>query len=195
MTIQRVFLDANVLFSRTLRDWIFMLKLNSEGDMFTIASSEDVIVEVQNRLRKNKPELPGKTVSDVRKHITQILDELAIDYEVSQVPHLEDKFDWHVHAAVKKLGCDQLITSDKGFISNSDDLDFEVLHPDVFLTLIDDNWHSLVRQVTESQRDYWRNKESKTVAKSNSLSQALINAGCPMFAARIDKHLKALAGI
>lgn len=39
---QRVFVDANILFARTLRDWLFLLKLQSENSMFIVMATEDV---------------------------------------------------------------------------------------------------------------------------------------------------------
>lgn len=40
MEVQRVFLDANILFSKTLRDWFFMLRMETGGNMFTLIRSE-----------------------------------------------------------------------------------------------------------------------------------------------------------
>ncbi|MEU8071757.1 hypothetical protein AB0B20_18585 [Micromonospora sp. NPDC049151] len=40
-----VFLDANVLYSRTLRDWISLLALEGDCTVFDLRYSEDVLSE------------------------------------------------------------------------------------------------------------------------------------------------------
>jgi len=40
MEVQRVFLDANILCSKTLRDWFFMLRMETGGNMFTLIRFE-----------------------------------------------------------------------------------------------------------------------------------------------------------
>lgn len=47
--VTRVLVDANVLFSRTQRDWLFLLKLKSEGRIFTVSSTVDIIAETVAR--------------------------------------------------------------------------------------------------------------------------------------------------
>lgn len=43
--MERVFVDANILYSRTIRDWLFALS-TSKIQMFDLFSSEDVFAEV-----------------------------------------------------------------------------------------------------------------------------------------------------
>jgi hypothetical protein len=159
------------LLSRTLRDWFFQLRLNSQGDLFTVATSEEAIVEVQSRLRKENPGLSGQVVSRFRNQVTDFCDEFASDI---------------------------LITSDKGFLTCREVLqesyNYEILHPDEFLVLVDDNWPSLVRRVTDLQSIYWAEKELHSGAKSRKLATMLSDAKCPAFAARVQQHLKALSG-
>jgi len=195
---QKVFLDANILFSRTLRDWFFQLRLNSQGDLFTVATSEEAIVEVQSRLRKENPGLSGQVVSRFRNQVTDFCDEFASEYLVPEIREIADEQDWHIHAAVLKLSSDILITSDKGFLTCREVLqesyNYEILHPDEFLVLVDDNWPSLVRRVTDLQSIYWAEKELHSGAKSRKLATMLSDAKCPAFAARVQQHLKALSG-
>lgn len=56
---QRVFVDANVFFSRTLTDWLFLLRFETEG-MFQVHTTEDVFAEVIYRMRKKNPTAPGR---------------------------------------------------------------------------------------------------------------------------------------
>lgn len=37
--------DANVLFSKTLRDWLFLLRHETQGQMYTVLATEDIIAE------------------------------------------------------------------------------------------------------------------------------------------------------
>jgi len=56
---QRVFVDANVFFSKTLTDWLFLLRFETEG-MFQVHTTEDVCAEVIYRMRKKNPTAPGR---------------------------------------------------------------------------------------------------------------------------------------
>lgn len=76
---ERVFVDANVLFTRTLRDWIFLLRFHSHGQMSTLGSTEDVLAETIARLRDERPDVPGAVISRLRAQIVTSLDEM-IDY-------------------------------------------------------------------------------------------------------------------
>ena len=56
--MQRVFVDANVLYSKTLMDWLFLLKLHNPG-MFQVHTTEDVCAEVLANMRSRHPQAPG----------------------------------------------------------------------------------------------------------------------------------------
>jgi hypothetical protein len=47
---QRVFVDANVFYSRTHLDWLFFLK-QANNAMFQLHSTEDVFAEVRRIIR------------------------------------------------------------------------------------------------------------------------------------------------
>jgi hypothetical protein len=72
---QLVFADANVLFSRTLRDWLFLLKIESHGDLFAVVTSEDVIAETLYRLRRRFALAPGELVTAVHNRIAENIDD------------------------------------------------------------------------------------------------------------------------
>ena len=82
MLIQRVFVDANVLYSRTLRDWLFLLRRETEG-MFQIHTTEDVLAETEYRLRRSNPTMAGGVITDLREKITSAIDELVSDYDAT----------------------------------------------------------------------------------------------------------------
>ncbi|MBM4686397.1 hypothetical protein GS532_22210 [Rhodococcus hoagii] len=50
-----VLVDANILYSRTLRDWLALLYLDASSDMFEVKWTDDIMVEFQYNLRKKNP--------------------------------------------------------------------------------------------------------------------------------------------
>lgn len=199
MEIQRVFLDANILFSRTLRDWLFMLRIETEGSMFTLSTSEDALVEAQYSLRKKKPEVPGRTISNIRKKSALVCDEVIDDYPGKAKGPFLDKYDLHIHSALIAAGSHILITQDKGFLNlpeeQKDELPYEILSPDEFLILIDDSASQIVSSVTKQQSVYWINSQMRNRKTSGiGLESALRKSGCPKFATRVRKHLRNLSG-
>ncbi len=58
--------DSNVLFSRTLRDWLFML--SAEGTLYTVHSTEDILAEVISKYRDKFPHVSGEQVERIQRH-------------------------------------------------------------------------------------------------------------------------------
>lgn len=52
--------DANVLFSRTLRDWLFLLA--HRGRLYTVHSTEDILAETMAKYRDRHPMATGQRV-------------------------------------------------------------------------------------------------------------------------------------
>lgn len=189
---ERVFVDASVLFSRTLRDWIFLLKLRSHGRMFTLGSTEDVLAEVIARLRDKHPDLPGAVISQLRNLVVANLDEMIDEFMVEPWMKRGDLGDAHVRAAAQAGGFGMLLTDDAGLLSERDQVSpalYEPISSDDFLVLIDDSNPALVRQVTQEQLDHH-------VAKNGNadLTGKLRAANCPTFADRVNVHCHALLG-
>lgn len=63
----RVFLDANILYSRTLRDWFCLLSQESGFDGIELFWSEDVLAEMIYHLRKKNPHLSDEQVGGWRR--------------------------------------------------------------------------------------------------------------------------------
>lgn len=95
-----VLVDANVLYSKTLRDWLFLLKLESDGNMFSVLVTEDVIAETLYRLRRNNPAAPGGLISNIHDRIVANIDERVSDFVVDGSFPGKDQNDAHVHAAM-----------------------------------------------------------------------------------------------
>ncbi|MHA7274157.1 hypothetical protein ACX80Z_12055 [Arthrobacter sp. TMT4-20] len=104
-----IFLDANILYSRTLRDWFALIALNSGPEGIGLRWSEDVLAEwLYNRRRRN-PAASDQDIGLWRKKLTDAFPEAVIrGYDID--PTLvegKDKFDAHVLAAADH-GCGRL---------------------------------------------------------------------------------------
>lgn len=73
---QRVFVDANVLFSKTQMDWLFFLKTENDS-MFQLHATEDVFAEVASNMRKRNPRLAGHAVRNRVETMRLVVDEVV----------------------------------------------------------------------------------------------------------------------
>lgn len=184
----RVFVDANVLFSRCLRDWLFLLRNGSGGRMYTVGSSEDVIAETVARYRDAYPQLSGAHVAHLRTHLVEQLDEMVQEYEIREWMLATDEGDGHVRAAATDGQFRKLLTSDAGLLLDDQlrpPVPYEPIHPDEFFVLIDDSAPELVARVTQMQVRYFMERDGQA-----DLPAQLNAARCPLFAERIRVHLE-----
>lgn len=186
MRVPIVFVDANVLYSKTLRDWLFLLRRETCGDMFTVASSNDVIAEVLYWIRKNNSGGPGHLTGNVKETIEASLDELVRDFPAGTVFPGDDTHDTHVYAASITCGAAYLVTDDTGFHDVSNELPYEVHSADSFFQMIAENVPQAVDRVIREQIAYYQRRSG-----SKTLREALISANCPMFAEIVHQHLQA----
>ena len=186
-----VLVDANVLFSKTLRDWLFLLRNETNASMFTVYATEDILAETIYNLRRKWPAAPGHTTSRVSELIREQLDDLVRDYEVDDSYPGSDKDDAHVHAAAVAAGAAVVLTDDSDFTKLApevaDQLPYEIHTPDSFFTLIDDSSPLKVRAVTEQQLKHFLKRHDEV-----DLPARLKAAGCPNFAQRVRLHLQVL---
>ncbi|WP_260852614.1 PIN domain-containing protein [Curtobacterium pusillum] len=187
--LQRVFVDANVFCSRTLRDWTCLLRLRTDG-MFQLHTTEDVLAETVRTLRRKHPELPGGAVTRLRAAVLGAIDELVEEFDATLAYTGPDPDDRHVHAAAEACRAHVLLTEDQGF-THTDAANYEVYRCDDFFLLVDDSAPGAVRDVVRQQTQYWA---ARPVATRRGLAEALRDAGCPQFAARVESHLRVLAG-
>lgn len=189
---QRIFVDSNVLASRTLRDWLFLLRTETYR-MFQLHTSFDVLMETVRVTRRRHPTADGKLTADLFHRLEDLLDEVLGDFDGSVDFSGPDVNDHHVHAAVLSSRADKLLTSNERHFPETDDLTYEVYTPDEFLVLVDDSAPHHVRSVTRQQIDYWQGLRSEG-KQVRPLGHVLVDAGCPDFGARIVRHVKALSG-
>lgn len=193
MVTQRLFVDANILFSRTLRDWLFLLKLQSENSMFVVVSTEDVLAETIYRLRRKYPAWDGGQISRIREALVKNIDELVNDYPIRDDFAGIDPDDNHVHSAAVAGNANMLVTSDGGFLElegASNELPYEIWSADEFFVLVDDSAPHLVELVTKKQVLHWNNDRGVP----GRIVEKLIKSGCPQFAERVKAHLRSLSG-
>lgn len=181
---QVVFVDANVLYSRTLRDWLFLLSL-ADPDRLTVFSSEDVLAETVYRYRRNHPDAPGSLIAAIRSTIVSSLSDIVTDYQIDGSFRSDDIDDRHVHAAALACGADVLLTDDHGF--GAHDRGYDVVRPDPFFVAVDESAPAVVRRVAAQQTKYWTTRRGTA-----RLPEALEAAGCPRFAERVGQHQLAL---
>lgn len=180
-----IFLDANVLFSRTLRDWFCIICQESGPEGIAPRWSEDVMAEYQYHIRKKNPGWSEEQVGGWRRRLTAIFPQAMITgYQINEayLTSGRDEFDAHVIAAAEHGKVDYLVTSNySDFEPVIDDVQFEIYTPDDMLCLIEERRSDAVSAATRRQMDYWAKRSGK------NLHQALSDAGAPDFAQRI-KH-------
>lgn len=191
--MHRVFVDSNVLASRTLRDWIFLIRNITPG-MFQLHSSPDAIAETVRAWRRRNPAADGRVTVELEAHLRENLDEVLDDFKGDAPFAGSDPGDQHIHAAAMWMRADILLTRNDRDFGDPDELEYEVQRPDDFLMLVDDSAPALVRAVVRMQNEYWQGKRRRG-SEVRPLERALNDAGCPRFAWRVRQHLRALAGV
>ncbi|WP_408911526.1 PIN domain-containing protein [Corynebacterium gottingense] len=186
---QRVFVDANVLASRTILDWLFALQCLS-GDMFVFHTSQDVLAEAVRVLRRKCPTAPGKLVNDRVTKVRAVMEEIVRDFPGDIAFDGLDRDDYHVHAAAVASRADIVLTdnSERDITTSPHLQHYEILNADDFLMLVHDSAPHLVLKCTKQQLDYWQTQKN-----FRGLDKALKQAGCPNFANAVREALKVLA--
>ena len=186
--VTRVFVDADVLFSRTLRDWLFLIKLESGGGMYTVSTSLDVIAEATARYRDRHPSAPGGVIVQMFERIGTSIDERVDEYTVDGSFVGGDPGDAHVDAAARACGAGVLLTVDGGWhkmtTGQLDALPYEPQHPDDFFCIAADSSPALIDKVIVRQMTYWFQRDGAV-----DLPTALRAAGCPEFAERVRRRV------
>lgn len=183
MRASRVFVDSNVLASKTLRDWLFLVQQDS-GGMYSTYTSHDVLTEAVRVQRRRHPklngDLPAKMQAALRKNMTEVLEDFPGDVVFGGT----DPDDHHIHAAALACRADIVLTSNGRDFGDPDALGYEVLTPDEFFVLADDSAPQVIRRVVLTQLEYWQRIEG-----ARPLDEALVAADCGKFAARVRPYI------
>lgn len=181
------FYDADVVFSRTLRDWLFLLRAETGGELFTLASSTDVLFEAGARLRDHYPAKPASLVEALRQKFFDFTDEIVEEFPGGPVDGMEDPGDWHVHHAASACQASILLTQNiKDF--HADSTCYEAWTCDEFFVQVNSDVPQTVADVAWTQARYWAKQPG-----GRPLEEALAEAGCPQFAACVKGHLQTRA--
>lgn len=186
----RVFVDSNVLYSRTLRDWLALLSLAGNTPRFTVFWSEDVMAEVMYHLRRNHPAWDGGKVTRVRDLIEATFEGGRVgDYPMDKSFHGRDPHNAHVHAAAVACRAEYLLTCNGvDFPDNS--TPYETISPDALFTQIARSSPDHVQTVTHRQINYWVTTRGEAL-----LPQSLEASGCPEFAEHVRQAVAAIGGV
>ncbi len=192
-----IFVDANILFSRTLRDWTLML--GEECNRFAVISSRDCLVEAIANIRERNLEVEGGVISHIHDLIQDSLHDVVGQYPGGPIAGMEDKKDWHVVHAATAAGAKILVTLNiKDFAPVADSLSFDLYTPDELFDLIWKNDPQAVEAVATKQVKYWqgvaKRYESEGRPAPKGMVQALQDAGAPEFATIIGRTLRKLSG-
>lgn len=184
-----VLVDANVFYSRTLRDWLSLCHLRGPDGWFEVKWTEDIMAEVVYRLRRDHATWSDQQVGGVRDRLVETFGAGRVaGYAIDPDVPYPDIFDAHVHAAAIHAGVDFLLTADSGFEElgeRLDDLPYEVHSADSFFCLLDDSSPRSIRAVTDEQLNYWLQR-----GRPFNLCTHLERAGAPEFAERVRGHLQ-----
>lgn len=185
----RVLPDANVWYSKTLRDWLLLIDVT--GGPYQTCWTEDIVAETLYHLRRRHPEWDGAQIADVRDKIARAAEGGRIDdFTVTNAFPGPDRLDRHVDAAARAGGIGIVVTADGGFSAPgvADLLPYEVLSPDEFFVLVDESSPTVVREVAWCQQGFYVARRGRA-----DLRGALRAAGCPEFGERVAQHLSASA--
>ncbi|MFI6041231.1 PIN domain-containing protein [Nocardia sp. NPDC051321] len=186
----KVLVDANILYSRTLRDWLALLYLHGGGEMFEVMWTDDIMAEFHYHLRKRNPFLDDAQVGGIRRRLEGVFKAGRISgYTVDAAATYPDPGDAHVHCAAVHGNVDILLTDNVKHFREIEDLPYETYSADEFFELVDDTAPRAVHAVTKEQLVYHVRKSGDG---SVSLPEMLKKAGAPLFAERVRQHLNAL---
>ena len=180
--MERVFVDANILYSRTIRDWLFALS-TSKIQMFDLFSSEDVFAEVVYHYRRSNPKRSGDEVNGLVNQIRELVHVVDhYDCERAQADYMgADPNDLHLHAAAVDNDCSVLLTNDRKLYASLDESQLDGLPYSVCTA--DDFFCDLA--------------ESSAVLLDQAVTCAdrLTRAECPRFAYLVKRALMRKSGL
>ncbi|GAD84914.1 PIN domain-containing protein [Nocardia asteroides NBRC 15531] len=182
--------DANVLYSRTLRDWICLLATRPGPPLFHLRWTEDILAELVYHLRKKHPHFSDPQIGGVRDRIIAVAEHGRIrGYEIDPDLEYTDECDAHLHAAAERGGVEYVVTDDRGFhdfaVANDDHLGYEAFTSDDFLMLVHRDSIATVREALLAQIAYYRR-----LSKPFNLAARLEAAQAPKFADAIREMMQ-----
>ena len=182
-----VVVDADVLYSRTLRDWVLQYALRTS--IYVLKWTEDILAETLNSLRNDHPGWDGAVILRIRE---KVVGSLRIEHRIEEYPadpnyRGKDPGDAHIHAAAIACGADIVLTCNgSDFLpmdGSADDLPYEIYGPDDFLLLVDQSSPESTYSMIAAQMAYFYGKYG-----SCDLPGFLKLAGAPRFAEKVRQR-------
>lgn len=175
----RVFLDANVIASKTLRDWLFKLSLLNPG-VLSLCSSDIVLEEALRTFAKRNPAVNPEIVDGLLERIRAMFDHVVAGEGSEEPVGGISKKDVPVHHAALRAEATHLTTSNLRDFQPHKPIPYLLCSPDellVTLSFLDPNG---VKEVAESEATYWAGR--KNIEPSvQSVPDALSDAGAQHF--------------
>ncbi|MET8779645.1 PIN domain-containing protein [Nocardia sp. NPDC004654] len=124
--VTRVLVDANILYSRTLRDWLCLLYLRGGAGMFQVFWTEDIMAEALYHRRKKNPFLSEEQIGGIRRKTVAALgeDSLITGYRIDATLAYPDAYDAHVHCAAIHGEIDIVLTANGSDLEDMGDLPY-----------------------------------------------------------------------
>mgnify|MGYP002735341523 CR=1 FL=1 len=192
--MHRVFVDSNVLGSKTLYDWLFLLR-KERPEMFHLVTTDDVLDEAHRVWRRRHPETGGAMRARREELFRTNFNEITSDWKGQTAP-VVDVDDSHVHNAASDLKADILLTDNVKDLGDPDGLPYDLYTPDEFFCLIYENEPNAVREVVAKQVDYWHRRAlANKDRQPKKLADALVDAGCLEFAKNVHECLLFVSGL
>ena len=175
----RVFLDANVIASKTLRDWLFKLSL-FDPRVLSLCSSDLVLEEARRTFARRNPSADRTIVDGLFERIRAMFDHVVIwTGNPSEIDGINID-DVHVHHAALRAEATHLATSNLRDFQPRQPMPYILCSPDellVTLTLLTPNG---IKKVAESEAVYWSGRKSiEPLVKT--VPDALFDAGAQHF--------------
>lgn len=181
----RVFLDANVLASKTLRDWILKLSLEAPF-LLALFSSAEVLVETRRVFMRRNPEVAPEVVARLIELISSVLSDVVYVKKPLTGVEAVNPGDVHVHWGAIRAEATHLVTSNLRDFPGAGVAPYLAISPDAFLMTILETSPASVEIVARDERSYW-SAQADPALRVKSLGQALRDAGCPAFAEEVER--------
>jgi predicted nucleic acid-binding protein len=186
-----VFVDANIIWSKSLLDWVNLCSLQ-KNPPYHVRWSEDVLAEVHYAWRRQNPGAPERSIG-VPLERFQVLHPVGqvTGYNPEDYPRpATDEHDWHVVAAAAHARCDVLLTNDaRAFTPDCIQGRFRVETADEFFLMILRRRPEIISAVFTYQYDFYRNLYGRS---PEFLLGRLEKAGATQFAKEIPRALPQL---
>ncbi|OHP55260.1 PIN domain-containing protein [Rothia sp. HMSC061D12] len=180
-----VLLDTNILMSKTLRDWILLLALESKYEFFTPHVSSGIMDEFGYHVRRDNPSMNDAKIETWKQQILQSCESQIAGFQVESIADFPDENDLHVHAAAQHGGMHALVTDDRKLLNyasterGEEVQSYETLSADDFLMQLTEYAPTrLFAAVCLSQESYARSKGCTEI----DIPRALERAGAGQFA-------------